>query len=470
MSQHDELMVSVSGIRGRVGTSLTPEVVARYAAAFGAWASSRASSNGSPNTIVVGRDSRVSGPMFHRVALSALQSVGCTVIDIGLTTTPTCQLAVEHHHAAGGLMLSASHNPIEWNALKLIGPSGLFLEKAEGDAMRALVESGIPRASWDTLGDIRSDDRAVERHVERVLAIPYLDVAGIRARNFHVALDCVRGAGAVIMPLLLERLGCRVTAINLETDGRFPRPPEPVAENLGELERLVLESGAAIGFAVDPDVDRLALVSDKGKAIGEDYTLALAARLVLRHRKGPVVTNLSTSRLVEDVAAEAGVTAVRAPVGEVNVAVRMRREHAPVGGEGNGGVILSEVHLGRDAPVGAALVLQLLHETGQPLSRIVAELPSYVIVKDKLDRPDASLEAVYAALRAGFSEAAADTQDGLRLSWPDRWVHVRPSGTEPIVRVIAEAPTRHDAAELVRRSREPLDALGAPRSPRTQET
>ncbi|HEU4786309.1 MAG TPA: hypothetical protein VFS57_02840, partial [Gemmatimonadaceae bacterium] len=205
MASNDGLMVSVSGIRGRVGEGLTPEVVARYAAAFGAWAAAR----GASRTIVVGRDSRVSGPMFHRVVLSALQSVGCDVIDVGLTTTPTCQLAVEHHHAAGGLMISASHNPIEWNALKFIGPSGLFLEASEGTEMRALVDRGIPRATWERLGRIEQDDRAISRHIDRVLAIPYLDVDGIRSRRFSVALDCVRGAGAAIMPLLLERLGCR---------------------------------------------------------------------------------------------------------------------------------------------------------------------------------------------------------------------------------------------------------------------
>jgi phosphomannomutase len=454
---NDGLMVGVSGIRGRVGEALTPEVVAKFAAGFGAWAQQ----TGKSKKIVVGRDSRVSGPLFHRVVLSALQSVGCDVIDIGLTTTPTCQLAVEFHHAAGGLMISASHNPIEWNALKFIGPSGLFLENSEGIAMRALVDAGIPRATWDKLGTIEQDDRAIARHIERVLAIPYLDVDAIRAKKFHVALDCVRGAGAAIMPALLERLGCTISAINMETDGRFPRPPEPVAENLGELERLVLESGASIGFAVDPDVDRLALVSNEGKAIGEDFTLALAARLVLRHTKGALVTNLSTSRIMEDVATTAGVRVIRAPVGEVNVAVRMRDERAPIGGEGNGGVILSEVHLGRDAPVGAALLLQLLLEETKSLSQIVAGLPKYVIVKDKLDRPNADLGAVYDALRGEFSDATADTQDGLRLSWPDRWVHIRPSGTEPIVRVIAEAPSKEAALELVARSRAPLDRLSA---------
>jgi len=450
------LMVSVSGIRGRVGEALTPEVVARYASAFGAWCLAQ----GGSKQIVVGRDSRVSGPMFHRIVVGTLQLVGCDVIDIGLTTTPGCQLAVEHHHAAGAVMLSASHNPIESNALKLIGSAGLFLEASQGAAMRGLLDTGFKTARWDQIGNVTCDTEVAARHVATVLAIPYIDVAAIRRRRFKVALDCVRGAGATVMPQLLEQLGCEVVSINMEPDGRFPREPEPIPENLGALEALVKESGADIGMAVDPDVDRLAIVSDEGRAIGEDYTLALAAKLVLRHKRGPVVTNLSTSLLVEDVAREAGVAAIRAPVGEVNVAVRMRDEGAPIGGEGNGGVILPEVHLGRDAPIGAALLLQLLVEEGRPLSQIARSLPSYVIVKDKLARPNASLDAVYGALRAAFSDAAADTQDGLRLAWADRWVHVRPSGTEPIVRVIAEAPDEAQARELVRRSREPLDALG----------
>jgi phosphomannomutase len=245
----------------------------------------------------------------------------------------------------------------------------------------------------------------------------------------------------------------------LEPDGRFPRPPEPVAENLHELERLVLESGSEIGMAVDPDVDRLALVSEKGEAIGEDYTLALAARVVLRHRQGPVVANLSTSLILDDIAKEGGSRVIRAPVGEVNVAVRMRDERAPVGGEGNGGVIVSELHLGRDAPVGVALILQLLLDDDKPLSGIVRRFPRYSIVKDKMDRPNVSLDAVYGALREEFADATVDTQDGLRLAWPDRWVHVRPSGTEPIVRVIAEARSEKAARELVARARVPLEAL-----------
>jgi phosphomannomutase len=452
---YEGLMVSVSGVRGRVGEALTPEIVSRFAAGFGAWAASRADTR----RVVLGRDARVSGPMFHRAVVAALQSVGCDVIDVGLAPTPTIQLAVEHHHAAGGLAITASHNPIEWNALKFIGPSGLFLEASEGAEMRALVEGTIPRASWDRLGALEEDPGAVVRHIDRVLSIPFIDVERIRQRGFKVALDCVRGAGGVMMPALLERLGCRVEAINVETDGRFPRPPEPVADNLHDLERLVRSTGADVGLAVDPDVDRLAVVSDLGRAIGEDWTLALAARVTLRYRPGPVVVNLSTSRIVEDVAQEAGARVIRAPVGEVNVAVRMRSESAAIGGEGNGGVILSEVHLGRDAPVGAALLLQMMVEDAEPISSVVARYPRYSIVKDKLDRPNASLTAVYEALRDGFTGAEVDMQDGLRLSWPDRWVHVRPSGTEPIVRVIAEAPSEAAARELVSQSRVPLDAL-----------
>ena len=454
---YEGLMVSVSGVRGRVGEALTPEIMAKFAAGFGAWAKKRAGDGKA--VIVVGRDSRVSGPMFQPVVISALQSVGCDVMDVGMAPTPTIQLAVEHHHAAGGLAITASHNPIEWNALKFIGPSGLFLDGAEAAEMRGVVDGDIPRAQWNEIGSISSDTGAIARHIALVLALPFVDVEGIQRREFHVALDCVHGAGGGFMPELLRKLGCRVSAINLETDGLFPRSPEPIAENLGELEALVKSSGATIGFAVDPDVDRLALVSDEGKAIGEDYTLALAAKVVLRHRQGSIVTNLSTSQILDDIAREQDRKVIRAPVGEVNVATRMRAENAPIGGEGNGGVILTELHLGRDAPVGAALILQLLHEEGRQLSEIVASYPRYSIVKDKLDRPSAPLDTVYASLKKAFADADVDTQDGLRLTWPDRWVHVRPSGTEPIVRVIAEAPSVGEAEELIAKCRVPLDAL-----------
>jgi phosphomannomutase len=456
MIDTEKLMVSVSGVRGRVGDGLTPEVIARFAAAFGAYALR----HGPGKTVVLGRDSRLSGAMFARAATSALQSVGCDVVDVGIAPTPSVQLAVEDLAAAGGLAVTASHNPIEWNALKFIGPSGMFLDADEGKAMRAFLDGDIPRAGVWELGGWREDPGAVERHLQRILSLPFLEVEKVRAMRFRVALDCVRGAGGPIFTRLLEALGCTVDAINLEADGRFPREPEPIAENLGELEALVARSGAAVGLATDPDVDRLSLVSEQGKAIGEDYTLALASSLVLRHRKGPLVTNLSTSRLMDDVATAADVPLFRAPVGEINVARRMQAEGATVGGEGNGGVILPDVHLTRDAPVAAALILQLLAETGKPLSELAAGIGHYEIVKEKLPRPAQPLDAVYDSLAARFPEAVADRQDGLRLDWPERrsWAHLRPSGTEPIVRIICEAPTRPEAEGLVEALREALPA------------
>jgi phosphomannomutase len=443
-------MISVSGMRGIVGKDLTPELVARHAAALGAWARDRGTAR-----VVLGRDARTSGPMFTRAATAGLMSVGCDVIDVGVAPTPTVQLAVEHHHAGAGLILTASHNPIEWNALKLIGPDGIFLDGDAGAAVRALADAGPSRVGWDGVGSVTEDRDAIARHIRMVLDLPMIDLAAIRARRFHVALDCVRGAGGTTMPALLEQLGCRVSAINLETDGRFPRPPEPVPENLGDLSRLVKESGAVIGFAVDPDVDRLALVDEQGTPIGEDYTLAFAVRSVLggmkangRSDPGTVVANLSTSLVVENATTESGGRFLRAPVGEANVARTILSANAVLGGEGNGGVILPSLHVGRDAPVGVALILHLLARTGSSVSGLVGAAPRYQIVKAKGPRGK-DLQPVYRALRQQFPEAEADERDGLRLAWPDRWVHLRPSGTEPIIRFIAEAPTREAANQLV---------------------
>jgi phosphomannomutase len=442
-----KLMVGVSGVRGRVGDGLTPEVISHFAAAFGAYVLR----NGPGKTVVLGRDSRVSGAMFARAATAALQSVGCDVVDVGIAATPSVQLVVEELEAAGGLAVTASHNPIEWNALKFIGPSGMFLDADQGARMRELLQGEIPRAGWSELGGWREDGSAADRHLAKILVLPFLDLERIRARRFRVALDCVRGAGGMIFPRLLEALGCEVHGINLETDGRFPREPEPVAANLGELEELVRRTGADVGLATDPDVDRLSLVDETGTAIGEDYTLALATRLLLRHRPGTVVTNLSTSSLLDDVTEAAGARLIRAPVGEIHVARRMEAEGATVGGEGNGGVILPDVHLTRDAPVAAALILQILADEGRPLSEIAAEIGRYEIVKEKVPRPAGSLDEVYRILTEKMAAPEADRQDGLRLSWPRerRWAHLRPSGTEPIVRIIAEARTRDEAQALV---------------------
>ena len=461
----DTLMISVSGVRGLVGTDLTPEVVARWAAAFGTWAGSgirdtRNGKRGRRVRIVLGRDARTSGPMFADAATAGLMSVGCNIIDVGLVPTPTVQLAVEHHKAAGGIILTASHNPIEWNALKFVGSDGIFLDGVAGTRVRELAAGdSLPRANYNAIGGVEADSDAISRHLAAVFALRGVDVRAIRKRRFRVALDTVRGAGGAVMPELLERLGCRVTAINLDTDGLFPRPPEPVPENLKALGALVRRTKADVGIAVDPDVDRLAIVDERGNAIGEDYTLAFAIRAVLGKRDGgrgkgkTVVCNLSTSLVVEDAAREFGATVVRAPVGEAHVARKMIELKAVIGGEGNGGVMYPALHVGRDAPVAGALLLGLLARERATVSELVGRAPRYTIVKAKVPR-GARLEQVYEGLRKRFGDAKVDTRDGLRLAWPDRWLHVRPSGTEPIIRLIAEAPTSADAQRLIEEGRQ----------------
>ncbi len=457
ISLPSDLIVSVSGFRGRVGAPLTPELMGGLAAAFGAFLQAE----GSGEVVYLGRDSRTSGAMFADAARAGLVSVGCRVVDVGIVPTPTLLLAAEDADAAGALGVTASHNPADWNALKFAGGDGIFLDADRMARFQEFLTAGdLPRAPWDQLGRSSLDRDAVARHVARILDLPFLDVDGIRRRRFHVAVDCVRGAGGVIIPGLLAELGCRVSGIGLEPDGHFPRDPEPTAANLNDLSELVRDSGADVGFAVDPDVDRLSLVDGGGVAVGEDLTLALCAQVVLKRSPGPVVTNLSTSQVVEDVARWAGVPCVRAPVGEINVSRRMEEEGAAIGGEGNGGVILPQLHLTRDAPLGVALILQHLFQEEASLREAVDRWPSYEIVKEKAAYPRERVAEAYAALTEALAAPERDTTDGLRMAWPDarEWLHVRPSGTEPVVRFIAEAPSRERARELVRTARRVLGA------------
>jgi len=450
-------MASVSGIRGRVGKSFTPELVAGIAAAFGAFMG-----RGSRGPVCVGRDSRTSGPMFARAVFAGLESVGVDVVDLGVVPTPTLLLAVRHHGAVGGLGVTASHNPAEWNALKLVSEEGIFLDDQRSTAFREyLAGQDPPRASWDALGSPREDREAWPRHLAKILALPQLDVPRVRGRKLKVAVDCVHGAGGPVVAELLERLGCHVSAIGMEPDGLFPRDPEPTAKNLADLGALVRKSGAEIGLAIDPDADRLSLVDETGTPLGEDLTLALAAAAVLSRTPGPVVTNLSTSQVVEDVARAYGATLHRAPVGEVNVARRMQREHAVVGGEGNGGVILPALQYTRDAPLAVALILQHLADEGVTVSAAARRWPSYRIVKEKVSFPRQALRAGYHALEGDLRAEAKDESDGLRLAWPTRkaWLHVRPSGTEPVVRLIAESADEKDARELVTRAARVLEGV-----------
>jgi phosphomannomutase len=451
---HQPLIVSASGIRGVVGDGLTPEVAARYGAAYGTFLSSRGAGPGSH--VILARDSRTSGPLLVDAVAAGVRSTGWAVVDVGLAATPTALLAVQDDdRAAGGVIVTASHNPVPWNGLKLASAAGEFVSVEDGRRVQALYSEGPRYSAWDGLGGRSARSGAVEHHVERILELPIVDRAAIAEAGFVVALDTVRGAGGPIMSLLLDRLGCRVEGIDLEPDGRFPRPPEPVPENLGELGRRVRETGADLGLAVDPDVDRLALVDGEGRPVGEDWTLALAVEYVLSKTPGPVVTNLSSSRVISDAARRAGQAIQLAPVGEANVARRMRETGAVIGGEGNGGVMFPALHLTRDAPLAACLVLGLLAGTGAALEAWLADRPRYAIAKRRTSRPGGALETLYEALvEAAPPGAEEDRQDGLRLDWPDegRWLHVRPSGTEPILRVIAEAPTAAEADELAGRA------------------
>ncbi|MDP2480463.1 MAG: phosphoglucosamine mutase [Candidatus Palauibacterales bacterium] len=447
---HEPLIVSASGIRGVVGDGLTPEIAARYGAAYGTFlASVRGDAGGH---VILARDSRTSGPLLVDAVAAGVRSAGWPVVDVGLAPTPTALLAVQDDdRAAGGVIVTASHNPVQWNGLKLASSAGEFVSVEGGRRVQALFSEGPDYAAWDGLGGRVEREGAVEHHVERILALSIVDREAIAAAGFVVALDSVRGAGGPIMSLLLDRLGCRVEGLDLEPDGRFRRPPEPVPENLGDLSRWVRETGADVGLAVDPDVDRLALVDGEGMPVGEDWTLALAVEYVLSKTPGPVVTNLSSSRVISDAARRAGQPVHLAPVGEANVARRMRETGAVVGGEGNGGVMLPALHLTRDAPLAACLVLGLLAAGGVSLEGWLADRPHYAIAKRRTARPEGSPEALYGALLADAPTGASeDRQDGLRLDWPGegRWVHVRPSGTEPILRVIAEAPTAGEADDL----------------------
>lgn len=440
-------IVSASGIRGVVGPALNAEIGARYGAAFAAVLRGE----GGEGRVLVGRDSRTSGPVLQAAVEAGLRGGGRDVVGLGVVATPTGLLAVQDDpEAVAGVLVTASHNPAEWNGLKLAAGDGTFVAPETGREVQRVFEEGPEWCGAAGQGEFREREGAVEHHVDRILGLSLLDVEGIRRRGFHVALDTVRGAGGPVMSLLLERLRCRVEGLDLVPDGRFPRDPEPRPENLSRLGDRVRESGAELGIAVDPDGDRMALVDGEGRPIGEDLTLALAARYVLGRRPGTVVANLSTSRVVADVVREAGGDFELAPVGEAHVARRMREVGAVVGGEGNGGVMLADLHLTRDAPAAACLALGALAEAEAGLTELVEGLPEYHIVKRKTSRPSGDLTALYDALaEAAGAGAREDRQDGLRLDWEEgrRWVHVRPSGTEPVVRIIAEAPDRERAEE-----------------------
>ena len=407
-------MTGVSGVRGVFADSLNPEIVLRYAARFGEYIKAN-SLNPSPKPkIVVGRDSRTTGPAMLSTVVSALLSVGCDVVEIGIVPTPTVLLNVKKHSAQGGIAITASHNPPEWNAMKFVDGDGMFLSAAKAAQFLASVNDPITWVDWQNVGTLTHDSAAISYHINKVLEIGYLDLGRIRSKRFRVVLDSVNGAGGMASPLLLERLGCEVIEINSAPTGVFAHPAEPLNQNLTQLEEAVRIHKADIGFATDPDVDRLSIVSELGSCIGEEYSVVLAELYVLPKNKGDIVVNLSTSMLSDHVAQRFGVKVHRAKVGEINVGKLMQEIDSPIGGEGNGGIICPPVNYTRDALSGMALILGLLAESGKTVSQIVDELPRYYFAKDKLELEPAKMDTVMEAIPELLTGYELDRRDGIK--------------------------------------------------------
>ncbi len=436
-------ILSISGLRGIVGEGLDPVYVAEFAGALGTMF------NG--GKVVLARDGRSTGPVLYHAAVAGLIATGCEVLDAGICTTPTCGVLIQHLGAAGGLQITASHNPIEWNGLKPFAPDGSVFNRDLGQQFLSVLEEGETRwQDWSGIGQVTPITDPSGPHIERVLSL--INEAAVRDRGFRVVLDCNHGSGATCGPRLLQQLGCEVIVLGGTPDGRFEHIPEPVEQNLGDLCRAVVEHQADAGFAQDPDADRLAIVDNTGRYIGEELTLALAADHVLATRKGPFVVNGSTSRMTADIAQKHDCQFHRAFVGEAHVCAKMRASGAVLGGEGNGGVIEPQVGYVRDSLVSMAYVLEGLATRSDTLETWADSLPFYTIVKDKIECPREAVTEACDALRNTFTDADAQEGDGLRLDWDDRWVQVRASNTEPIVRIIAEAPETDDAQALCRQA------------------
>jgi phosphomannomutase len=443
------LMVSISGIRGTIGDSLTPETIVKYASAYAEYCKH--------GHIVVGRDGRITGKNVEDIVVSTLLQMGCDVTTLGICPTPTVALAVEKLKAAGGISITASHNPMIWNGLKFFASTGLFLDGDENRAFWKLADApSRSYVAWDKQGKHTALESFIDDHNKAVLALPFLKIADIRKRHFKVVLDCVNAAGGAIVPKLLAEFGCEVIPLSCDISGIFSHTPEPIPENLTDLCHAVKMHKADLGIAVDPDVDRLVLINEQGEPYGEEYTIATCVDFVLKklasHRPSHVVVNLSTTRAVEDIAKKYGASTTRTPVGEINVAKRMKELNAVVGGEGSGGIILPAVHLGRDAMVGIALVLQHLLESGGTLSALKATLPQYLITKGKVALGTLNADAILNRLHQQYAASGKiNTDDGLKIDFAESWVHLRKSNTEPIIRIIAEAHTKGEADALVQK-------------------
>lgn len=435
------LMVSVSGIRGIIGNGLDPQTIIKYTSAYADFCGK--------GKIILGSDGRITGGMVRNLVIGTLQAKGNDVIDIGICPTPTVLFNVKNLKAVGGIQISASHNPNEWNALKLLNKNGEFMTPEENAQMISLLDQTEKKyVEWNKLGKVTDYSKGLEDHIEAVLKIPFINLAKIRKRKFNVLLDCVNGAGVYSMPLLLQKLGCNVVQINCSKSGIFPRLPEPIPENLTATMKAVKKYKADIGIVVDPDVDRLVLITEKGEPFGEENTITQAAKFYLSKEKGNVVVNLSTTRAVDDVAAENKCKVFRSPVGEANVVKKMKEVKAVIGGEGSGGVILPKAVFGRDALTGTVIMLQHLLEFGGTMSELKKSLPQYFIAKKKIEIGGKNPDAVIKSLVKKYSNAKINTEDGLRIDFDNHWVHFRKSNTEPIIRCIVEATQKEDALNL----------------------
>mgnify|MGYP006057258653 FL=1 len=428
------LIRSASGLRGIAKDHFTPELIDKYISAF--------ITTQNIKSCVIGRDGRPSGKQISQCVIDSFHKNGINVENCGLATTPTMQVMTEKEHYDGGIVITASHNPSEYNGLKFLQSDGTFLSPEQCEELFKAVDQNVSIVQPDSLGVVSDYSTANEEHIEKVLAAMCIDTDNIRKNKFKVVIDCVNGAGSFILPMLCEKLGCEVITINCNGNGDFTRTPEPLAENLNELEKKVINVGADVGFATDPDGDRLSIISNKGNAIGEEYTLVLAVKNYLNYQKSIVATNLSTSMMLESIANET----IRTKIGEAHVVQKMNELNIPIGGEGNGGVILKEVHLGRDSLVAISMILSLLSSSGKSISDEISNIPQYLMIKDKIPIDD---KIDFDSLETIFDCNEINKIDGIKFIWPNKWIHIRKSNTEPIIRIFSEAKNQDEVNELI---------------------
>ncbi|MFN8323601.1 MAG: phosphoglucosamine mutase [Chitinophagales bacterium] len=445
------LIKSISGIRGTIGgfpgANLTPVDILKFTLAFGEWIKN----NEGNRKIVVGRDARISGEMVNHIVVGALQSIGMDVVDLGLSTTPTVEIAVHEEKAGGGIIITASHNPKQWNALKLLNSHGEFISAKAGEEILRIAEDKVTEFEEVTsIGSYTTDNTYIDRHIEKILKLKLVDVESIKARNFKVVIDCVNSTGGIALPKLLKALGVeQVTELYCEPNGQFPHNPEPLPENLNELSVTVKKIGADLGISVDPDVDRLALVCEDGNMFGEEYTLVAVADYVLKNKKGNTVSNLSSTRALSDVTKKAGGEYFASAVGEVNVVEKMKEVKAVIGGEGNGGIIYPDLHYGRDAMVGIALFLSHLAKFGKTISLLRSTYPNYYMAKKKIDLDlSANIDLLFEEIEKKYRKYPVNTIDGVKIDFEDEWVHLRRSNTEPIIRIYSESNSETTADNI----------------------